>query len=93
MNDACRAANLAAYLFDSQITQEVKDIWPVFQRTFSSDIRGTRLNDILAFGESGKARLYTRRLGARGRQAEQDEKYIPLIKKYLRTQSSEGKQI
>ncbi|KAF9229914.1 hypothetical protein BU15DRAFT_84325 [Melanogaster broomeanus] len=91
MNDACRAANLAAYLFNSSIPKAVKDIWPPFQHAFRSDIRGTRLNDIMAFGASGKARLYIRRSGARGRQAEEDNKYLSLAMKHLGTNSSSGK--
>jgi hypothetical protein len=53
MNDACRAANLPALLSSNRLPDALTSLWPEFQKTFRSDIRGTRLNDTLSFGSAG----------------------------------------
>ena len=85
MRDACRASNLAAYLLGSRIAGVADKLWSAFQRTFHSDICGTRLNDILAFGQSLETQAHLRRSTAVGRQAKEDKKHVQLAMEYLGT--------
>jgi hypothetical protein len=57
INDACRAANLPALLSSNRLPDTMTSLWPEYQKTFCSDIRGTRLNDSLAFGSSGRLKV------------------------------------
>lgn len=53
MHDCCCSANLPPLFSDGSLPKDVEDeLWPAFQEAFQSDNRGTRLNDILAFGHS-----------------------------------------
>ncbi|KAI6121623.1 hypothetical protein F5141DRAFT_1061303 [Pisolithus sp. B1] len=85
MRDACRASNLAAYILGGQIPGVLDKLWSAFQQTFHSDIHGTRLHDILAFGRSSGTQAHLRHLAAVGRQANEDNKYIQLAMEYLGT--------
>ena len=87
MRDACRASNLAAYLLGSRIAGVADKLWSAFQRTFHSDIRGTRLNDILAFGQSSETQAHLRRSTAVGRQVKEDKKHVQLAMEYLGTRN------
>ncbi|KAI5992857.1 hypothetical protein EDC04DRAFT_2910994 [Pisolithus marmoratus] len=89
MNDACRAANLTAYMFSGRV-QAFKDLLPAFLQAFYSDIRGTCINDILSFGSSSKTRVYTRHPLARGQQAGQDKDHTVLAMRYIQTQNTAG---
>lgn len=53
MHDCCAAANLPPVFCDGSLPEAVQEIWPAFQQAFREKNRGTRLNDILAFGKSG----------------------------------------
>jgi len=88
INDSCRSANLVACLFNGSVPAALKDLWPAFQQTFRADIRGTRINDILGFGN--KAQLHLRRSSARGWQAKQDKQYMALAMQCLKTQNPAG---
>ncbi|KAI6148195.1 hypothetical protein EDD17DRAFT_1514253 [Pisolithus thermaeus] len=85
MRDACRASNLAAYILSGQIPGVLDKLWCAFQQTFHSDIHGTCLHDILAFGRSSGTRAHLHRLAVVGRQANEDNKYIQLAMEYLGT--------
>jgi len=74
MNDACRAANLSAVLFSDRLPDDMKALLPAFQKAFRSDIRGTRLNDMLAFGDSSRLKVTYASTG-RGKLAEQNARY------------------
>ncbi|KIO05132.1 hypothetical protein M404DRAFT_9134 [Pisolithus tinctorius Marx 270] len=85
INDSCRSANLVACLFNGNVPAALKELWPAFQQAFRADIRGTRINDILGFGN--KAQLHLRRSSARGWQAKQDKQYMTLAMQHLKTQN------
>jgi hypothetical protein len=58
MNDCCCSANLIPVFSDGSLPEEVQaDILPVFNQAFQSDNRGTRLNDMLAFGHSAAIQI------------------------------------
>ncbi|KAI6098651.1 hypothetical protein EDD16DRAFT_1527151 [Pisolithus croceorrhizus] len=86
MNDACRAANLTAYMFSGRV-QAFNNLLPAFLQAFYSDIRGTRLNDILAFGSLSKTCVYTWHPLARGQQAGQDKDHTVLAMRYVQMQN------
>jgi hypothetical protein len=52
MHDCCAAANLPPVFCDGSLPEAVQETWPAFQHAFRERNRGTRLNDILAFGKS-----------------------------------------
>ncbi|KAI6096385.1 hypothetical protein F5141DRAFT_1220913 [Pisolithus sp. B1] len=87
MNDACRAANLTAYMFGGRV-QAFANLLPAFLQAFYSDIRGTRLNDILSFSLSSKTCLYMWHPSAKGQQAAQDKGHVSLAMHHIQTQSS-----
>ena len=88
INDSCRSANLVACLFNGSVPAALKELWPAFQHAFRADIRGTRINDILGF--SNKVQLHLRRPSAKGRQAKQDEQYLPFAMRHLKTRNPAG---
>jgi hypothetical protein len=58
MNDCCCSANLIPVFSDGSLPEEVRaSILPAFNQAFQSDKRGTRLNDILAFGRSAAIQI------------------------------------
>jgi hypothetical protein len=79
MNDACRAANLPPLLFSDMLPDAMKSLWPAFQKAFRSDIRGTRLNDILAFGDSGRLKITHPSRRLTGKFAEQKAHFSTVI--------------
>ena len=83
INDSCRSANLVACLFNGSVPEALKELWPAFQHAFRADIQGTRINDILGF--SNKVQLHLRHASANGRQAKQDEQYLPFAMQHLKT--------
>lgn len=87
MNDACRAANLASLLTDSNMSPELKDLWPAFQKAFLSDRRGTRLSDSLAFAEQGGRNIVMNVAKSSGRQAAQHALLLPLALKQIEAES------
>ncbi|KAI6167506.1 hypothetical protein EDD17DRAFT_1504604 [Pisolithus thermaeus] len=86
MNDACRAANLTAYMFGGRV-KAFGDLLPAFLQAFYSDIWGTCLNDILSFDSSSKTRIYMLHPSARGQQAVQDKDHISLAMHHMQTQN------
>ncbi|KAI6099082.1 hypothetical protein F5141DRAFT_1066671 [Pisolithus sp. B1] len=82
-----RASNLAVCLLGSRIPGVLEKLWSTFQQTFHSDIHGTRLNDILAFGRSSGTRVHLRHSTAVGKQANEDNKHIQLALEYLGTRN------
>ncbi|KAG2088624.1 hypothetical protein BD769DRAFT_1396214 [Suillus cothurnatus] len=70
INDACRAANLPALLSSNRLPDAMTSLWPEFQKTFHSDIRGTRLNDTLSFGSAGRLKVTYPSSKPRGKLAE-----------------------
>ncbi|KAI6096086.1 hypothetical protein EDD16DRAFT_1720255 [Pisolithus croceorrhizus] len=89
MNDACRAVNLTAYMFSRRV-QAFNNLLPAFLQAFYSDIWGTCLNDILAFGSLLKTCVYTWHPLARGWQAGQDKDHTVLAMHYVQAQNMAG---
>ncbi|KAH7908184.1 hypothetical protein BJ138DRAFT_1013317, partial [Hygrophoropsis aurantiaca] len=77
MNDACRAANIPPLLL-SGVPSAVRPLWPAFQKAFRSDVRGTRLNDILSSEDSRDFQVELAPNGMKGKQAEQNKSYAQL---------------
>ena len=78
MNDACCAANLPTLLTGATLSPSLKDLWPAFQDAFRSDIRGSRLNDILAFGKGDKFQTISPSKRLKGRRAEYQRIILPI---------------
>lgn len=57
MHDCCAAANLPPLFTEGALPEEIRELWPAFEKAFRSDSRGTLLNDIFAFGESAAVKV------------------------------------
>ncbi|KAH7905904.1 hypothetical protein BJ138DRAFT_1017056 [Hygrophoropsis aurantiaca] len=90
VNDACRAANIPPLLSHSDMPTVMKDIWPAFKQTFRADVRGTRLNDMLALGDSGRLKVFLAPEKMTGKQAEENKKQVHLAMACLRTRRPSG---
>ena len=66
---------------DGNLPEDVHaDIWPAFKQAFQSDNRGTRLNDILAFGRSAAIQVC---LAGGKSTGHITEDVVPLVKAYF----------
>ena len=90
VNDACRAANLTSLLRDPCMPQDLKELWPAFQKAFQSDRRGTRLSDSLAFALCGGVDMVVKNAKSTGRQALQHRVLLPLALQHIASQSPQG---
>lgn len=57
MYHASRAANVLPLLTNGSLPEEVLELKPAFEKAFSSDYRGSRLNDILGLGQSAELQV------------------------------------
>jgi hypothetical protein len=90
MNDACRAANLTPLMFHSEASQSVKKLWLSYQKTFHSDIRGTRLNDILSSGPQSRMSIDVASKTVTGSQALVNQRVLPLVMQFVKTSNKNG---
>jgi hypothetical protein len=90
MNDACRAANLPALLTGTTLPPSLKNLWPAFQDAFRSDIRGSRLNDILAFGEGDKIQTIAPSDRLKGRRAKYQQAILPIALSHTGSKDDTG---
>jgi hypothetical protein len=90
MHDACRAANLPPLIFHSEASQSVKNLWSSYQKTFHSDIRGTRLNDALSSGPQSHMNVDVAPTTITGSQVLVNQAVLPLVMQFVRTRNTNG---